>query len=115
MKKIFLLAMIYCLYQTMVIAQAGWYVIPSPSEENLYEITRHSFTASDWVMGANGTLFTTPDHGETWELLNSGSSEDIKGHLSPASFQDWIAGSTGLVLVSLDLGETWLDRSPGVK
>lgn len=113
MKKRLFWSLIFGLWQFGLLAQTGWNIIPSPTAENLFEITYHSFTASDWIMGANGTLYNSPDHGESWESMDSGTESDIKGQYGPAGFQDWIAGNSGTVLVSLDLGETWLDRSPG--
>ena len=50
-------------------AQTGWVVIPSPTEETLYDITYHSFTASEWVAGANGTLIKTPIMGKPGKTL----------------------------------------------
>ncbi len=113
MKKIFLISVIFFgLLHALVIAQTGWFIIPGISTDNLYEIEYHSFTASDWVVGANGTLLKTPDHGVTWDTLYTGISIDLKGRSGPASYQDWIAGSSGTVLISVDLGVTWISRQP---
>jgi len=65
-----------------------------------------------FAVGAMGTMVHTRDGGESWELLTSGTEEDL---YSVRFFADGRAGITAgnnrTLLFSQDFGNTWTPAS----
>jgi photosystem II stability/assembly factor-like uncharacterized protein len=84
----------------------GWFVQDTPTTEALNFI--HVIDARTVIAsGSAGTIIRTTDGGDTWSLVSSGTSEQLRD----GSFRDhahgWICGDNGTLLETADAGATW--------
>ncbi len=60
-----------------------------------------------YVVGNNGTVLRTYDHGDSWLPLNAGVSNDLNGILFSDGKIGFIIGDSGLLLRTYDGGNDW--------
>lgn len=85
-----------------------WKVMPSGTTQNLYGVFVSSVNYT--VVGANGTILTSTNSGETWNVTSSPTTEDLYyAHLGFASI---ICGANGTILKSTSSGSWFRQATP---
>lgn len=60
-----------------------------------------------WAVGANGTILTTPDKGNTWKVQDSKTSAWLSGVYFASATYGWTVGESGAILHTIDGGASW--------
>ncbi len=83
---------------------------PQPQGNELYSV---EFANKDiiYIAGDAGTILKSCDGGNQWELLNSGTTENLWYMSVLDSKNVYIAGEFSLLLKTTDGGKTWLHKS----
>ncbi len=84
-----------------------WKNSPFPGKDVLY-----SFSAFDdktgILTGPKGRLFRTENRGNSWETVNSGTTNPLfESYVIPGTSKAWIVGHFNTILFSEDKGKTW--------
>lgn len=66
-----------------------------------------------YLAGPNGTMLKTPDAGQNWSQLNTGTTHLITDVYFPASQTGFLVGTNGLLRKTNDGGTTWQALNPG--
>lgn len=67
-----------------------------------------------FVVGEQGTILRSTDQGQTWNKLNSGSTEILRGVYGLSDMEVFVVGYQRTILHSQDHGTSWTQRlSPG--
>lgn len=61
-----------------------------------------------FAAGGGGTILRSRDSGETWDVLTSGTTEDLHGVFFHDSYDGIVAGGHGTILRTTDSRATWL-------
>lgn len=69
--------------------------------------------ATGYLVGPSGTMLKTPDAGQTWNQLNTGTTQLITDAYFPASQTGFLVGENGLLRKTSDGGTTWQALNPG--
>jgi photosystem II stability/assembly factor-like uncharacterized protein len=86
-------------------AQYTW-LNPLPQGNYLYDIyTLDSLTC--WAAGGYGTILKTTNGGNTWSVLNSGTTETFRSICFPDYLNGWACTSQGKIFKSVDGGISW--------
>lgn len=67
-----------------------------------------------WVVGDNGTILKTNNGGESWDPLNSGVSDHLKGVFFLDAEHGYACGEAGTILYTEDGGQSWTPQDSGV-
>lgn len=83
---------------------------PRPTSYPLNDVT-FSEQGVAWAIGEGGTLFRSPpdspDYGNNWIPVVSGTSGNLHGIHFVSAFEGWIVGDSGTILHTSDGGATW--------
>ncbi len=82
-----------------------WYAIESGTSANLYSVDFIDGTGI--IVGASGTVLKMTDGGNSWDLINTGYSNDFNAVRLIDNDRVIIGGDGGLILHSADGGTTW--------
>lgn len=66
-----------------------------------------------FTVGNSGEIFKTEDTGETWEQVESNSTENLYGISIYDEDNIWVVGSNGEVLYGISSGDTWTAQTSG--
>lgn len=87
--------------------KTGWYWIqPQPSGNILYSVyftDRHTGFAA----GAFGTIIKTTDSGKSWDILSSGTLNDLSEIFFINNSDGFAVGNSGAILKTVDGGSSW--------
>ncbi|MEZ5082334.1 MAG: YCF48-related protein [Bacteroidales bacterium] len=73
----------------------------------------NSLSGTYFITGANGTIITSADNGDNWEMITSPSNNDLYSTSFLTGQIAYIVGDDGTILHSNDSGNTWiLEASP---
>ncbi len=83
-------------------------------------ITAHDFdscffldgTSRGWLVGASGLILSTLDGGDTWEVVASGTEEELVDVFFYDAARGWVVGANGTVLRTEDGGASWQKMPP---
>jgi len=104
MKKLIFVISI-SLIANSIIAQWHWQN-PYPQGYDLNDV-QFLDPQTGWAVGVYGTIITTTDGGDTWDIINS----EIADNLNKIYFTDystgWVVGDSGCIFHSDDGGESW--------
>jgi hypothetical protein len=64
-----------------------------------------------WRVGATGVIEATADGGRSWNLQESGVSNDLTSGSAPSEKVCWLVGKGGTILITTDGGKQWVARS----
>ena len=73
--------------------------------DNFYDVTMRDNFA--WIVGYHGTVLRSRDHGLTWELQQSDTTEALFRVNFIDQEEGWVAGSYGTILHTRDGGKSW--------
>jgi len=83
---------------------------PRPTSYPIHAVT-FSDTGVAWAVGDGGTLFRSPpdspDYGNNWISVVSGTSVSLRGIHFIGPLEGWIVGDSGTILHSVNGGATW--------
>ncbi|HVG38961.1 MAG TPA: YCF48-related protein [Pyrinomonadaceae bacterium] len=86
----------------------SWRVRPSPSNENLFDVSFINATEG-WAVGSNGTILHTADGGETWTPQKSGTTHPLaRVFFDKTSGRGFAVGFGGTVLTYTPAGDSRL-------
>ncbi len=66
-----------------------------------------------WVVGNSGATLYAEDGGCSWEVIESGTENDLKCICFSGNQKGWIAGSGGALGITTDSGKNWEWQRPG--
>jgi len=66
------------------------------------------------AVGDSGKIYLSVDSGKKWQIVRSGTSEQLFSVSFSNSKNGWIAGSSGLILHTSDGGRTWIQQKTGI-
>lgn len=81
-------------------------VAPPTTFYNLRAIDFPTIEAG-YAVGAQGIMFTTPDHGDHWIQISAQTSEDLLGVFFSDEKTGYVTGSNGTLKKTMDGGSTW--------
>ncbi|MDC4223626.1 MAG: YCF48-related protein [Candidatus Manganitrophus sp.] len=83
---------------------------PKPTSYPINDVT-FSEEGVAWAVADSGTILRSPpespDYGNNWIPVVSGTGEDLRAIRFVNSFEGWIVGDSGTILHSSDGGATW--------
>ncbi len=116
MKKRYLIALLVLILLSSIPAITsagswnGWiYQDPYPTSLNLFDI-KFVTPLKGWITGKYGSIFYTEDGGDTWELQESGTEEDIMRVAFVNEKTGWAAGERGTIIHTEDGGKAWVKQ-----
>lgn len=97
-------------YYSHEIVTGNWEVFYG-EEEGIYFGVTCTGAETCYVVGTGGVIRKSTDGGDTWELLNSGTTEVLYDVQFADSEIGYAVGDHGTVLKTIDAGSTWIDVS----
>ncbi len=100
MKKFTCLTLI-SIFSYLTFAQSGWHwQNPFPQGNPLYSI--NFLSDNGWAVGPQGTAIHTTDGGETWQLVDLGTDENLNSVYMHDDLMAFMVGDNGLVMLVIE-------------
>jgi len=91
-------------------AGLNWtYQVVSPGLTSIFFKTENK----GWAVGPRGLIVKTIDGGSTWDIVSSGTSNNLYSVNFTTEYTGWVTGDSGLILKTTDGGNTWLKEASG--
>ena len=111
MKKSFGTLIIALIAVSRLGAQDPWVVV-NPQMRTLNCVTFSSFNYG-CAVGAMGTVLNTEDNGNTWNIRNSGTTDDLNCVVFTDGQEGFAAGINGTILKTMTAGNGWAPLTSG--
>jgi photosystem II stability/assembly factor-like uncharacterized protein len=90
-----------------------WEEQPFVGTENQFRDLFFTDPRSGWIVGEDGLILHTNDHGQKWHAQNRGTVENLNSVYFIIPRIGWAVGENGTILYTSDGGESWTaKRSP---
>lgn len=107
-----LLALLVFVNSFTLLAGNAWQKLQLSPDE-FFTHTYFSSPDIGWIVGFNGAIYATQNHGLTWQKQHSGTTQALTGVYFTDPFNGWITGDSGLILTTTNGGKTWSQRPTG--
>ncbi len=113
MKSFYGLIMLLLVYSGLYSQQAGWqWQHPYLQGNDLNSIVMSG--SAGWAVGDQGVFMHTNNSGLDWELIDLGTSADLRCiYIASVDMHGWIAGAGGTIFHTSDAGVTWTKQRSG--
>ncbi|MBN2031528.1 T9SS type A sorting domain-containing protein [bacterium] len=110
MKRFFLICVLLSIPFFKGYSQNGWmWQNPLPQGNALNDVIM--FDANTAIaVGDGGTIMKTSDGGSNWDLLNSGTNDDLNAVCFVSQNTGWVVGDNNTVLKTTDGGLSWIPQ-----
>lgn len=88
-----------------VVAQSPETVAKLMRIAEIYDVAVSGRTV--WAVGSHGVIFRSPDLGETWEVQDSGTKNELFSVWAGENGEVWVVGRFGMILHTKDEGKHW--------
>lgn len=94
------------------IPQPDWVKVELDSIPHLFnDVTFDANGTNGWIVGDAGTFLSTNDAGQSWEIRNELTTQNLNKIFFLNANHMWIVGNNGTILFSGNNGETWQPQS----
>ncbi|MBE9492478.1 MAG: hypothetical protein IMY70_06310, partial [Bacteroidetes bacterium] len=94
-------------YLSTLFCHAQWeWQNPLPQGNHLKDV-HFVDSLKGWAAGYYGTILYTEDGGESWEIKNSGVTNELESIHMVNSLEGWAVGWNGTIIHTSDGGNTW--------